>query len=160
MESIKRLMRHYPSTTVMAILCIALVVWMAGCESKAESIVRPGEMVTATELAMEVESEAKRIDITTTSKVAMLQAEIDRILAEGILETNNMDLILQKRQAQIERQDEFKNTVLEIGLAYASGQPVNPLGVALTLAGLLGVGAIADNKIKDRIIKSKEPPSS
>jgi hypothetical protein len=57
--------------------------------------------------------------------------------------------------ADIERQEQIRAAVLEAGLAYAQGGGVNPIGLASTMMGILGLGAIADNRAKDKVIKSK-----
>jgi hypothetical protein len=40
-------------------------------------------------------------------------------------------------------------------MAVAEGGTINPIGVATTALGLLGVGAIVDNRRKDTVIKAK-----
>jgi len=57
--------------------------------------------------------------------------------------------------AELEKQEQVRQTILEAGLLFARGETVNLLGVATTLAGILGVGAIVDNRRKDAVIKSK-----
>lgn len=55
----------------------------------------------------------------------------------------------------IERQEAIRSAILEAGLAYAQGGGVNPVGLATTLMGIVGVGAVIDNRKKDSVIKSK-----
>lgn len=55
----------------------------------------------------------------------------------------------------IAKQDEVKATILNIGIAYVSGDGVSPIGIVSTLAGLAGLGAVIDNRRKDAVIKSK-----
>ena len=55
----------------------------------------------------------------------------------------------------IERKEQIRATILEAGLAYAQGGGINPLGLATTLMGVVGLGSIIDNRRKDSIIKSK-----
>ena len=52
------------------------------------------------------------------------------------------------------RQDAFKKKLFEIGLVAAQGGTVNPAGAAISLLGICGLGAIADNRRKDSIIKT------
>jgi len=40
-------------------------------------------------------------------------------------------------------------------VAYAQGDGINPIGVVTSLAGILGIGAVVDNRRKDAVIKSK-----
>lgn len=56
--------------------------------------------------------------------------------------------------ADLARQDIFKQKIFEIGLIAAQGGTVNPTGVGITLLGILGIGAIGDNRKKDSIIKT------
>ncbi len=37
------------------------------------------------------------------------------------------------------------------------GSSVNPVGVAVSLFGILGIGAVADNRRKDGVIKGLKP---
>ncbi len=58
------------------------------------------------------------------------------------------------------KQDIFKQKLFEIGLVAAQGGAVNPIGVGVSLLGILGIGAIADNKKKDSIIKTLQNKES
>lgn len=54
----------------------------------------------------------------------------------------------------LDKQDLFKQKLFEIGLVVAQGGTVDPLGAGVTLLGILGIGAVADNRKKDSIIKT------
>jgi len=54
----------------------------------------------------------------------------------------------------LNKQDLFKQKLFEIGLVAAQGGTVNPVGAGITLLGILGIGAVADNRKKDSIIKT------
>jgi hypothetical protein len=56
----------------------------------------------------------------------------------------------------LEKQEEVRKTILEAGMILAQGETVNFFGVVTTLAGILGVGAIVDNRRKDSVIKAKD----
>jgi hypothetical protein len=56
----------------------------------------------------------------------------------------------------LDRKDEIIRTITEVGLAYAQGGGVNPIGVASTLLTVMGLGAVVDNRRKDAVIKSKD----
>lgn len=45
--------------------------------------------------------------------------------------------------------------IAEVGLAYAEGGSINMVGLASTIAGIIGVGAVIDNRRKDAVIKNK-----
>lgn len=49
------------------------------------------------------------------------------------------------RFAELDRQDEFKNTLTSQVMLFAQSGGVNPIGTLLTIAGLLGVGAVVDD---------------
>ena len=55
----------------------------------------------------------------------------------------------------IGKQEAIRKAILEAGLAYAQGGGVSPLGLASTLAGIMGLGLVVDNRKKDAVIKSK-----
>lgn len=55
----------------------------------------------------------------------------------------------------LSKKEEIVRLITEAGLAYASGGGVNPLGVATAMMGVLGAGAVVDNRRKDSVIKSK-----
>ena len=56
--------------------------------------------------------------------------------------------------ADLDRQDLFKQKLFEIGMLAAQGGTINPLGAGVTLLGILGIGAVADNRKKDSVIKT------
>jgi hypothetical protein len=56
--------------------------------------------------------------------------------------------------ADLDKQDIFKQKLFEIGLVAAQGGTVDPIGAGVTLLGILGIGAVADNRKKDSIIKT------
>jgi len=56
--------------------------------------------------------------------------------------------------ADLDKQDMFKQELFNIGLAVAQGGTVNPIGAGVTLLGILGIGAVADNRKKDSLIKT------
>ena len=83
--------------------------------------------------------------INPPKKVNRLQldAEIDRLVVD--IDTAIEDL---------NKQDLFKQKIFEIGLVAAQGGTVDPIGAGVTLLGILGIGAVADNRKKDSIIKT------
>ncbi len=75
-----------------------------------------------------------------------LKIEVDTFLAEAKLKFEDLN-----------RQDAFKRQLFEYGLIVAQGSSVNPVGVAVSLFGILGIGAVADNRRKDGVIKGLKP---
>jgi len=75
-----------------------------------------------------------------------LKIEVDTFLAEANLKFEDLD-----------RQDTFKRQLFEYVTVVAEGSSVNPVGVAVSLFGILGIGAVADNRRKDGVIKGLKP---
>jgi len=80
------------------------------------------------------------------SKVASL-VDSDRLLTrnELSLEIDRIVATAEIRVAELDKQDEFKQALFNIGLNLAAGGTINPVGVVLTLGTILGVGAAGDN---------------
>jgi len=76
---------------------------------------------------------------------AQLEAEVERLMVDVELAVEDLN-----------KQDLFKQKLFEIGLIAAQGGAVNPIGAGVTLLGILGIGAVADNRKKDSIIKTMQ----
>lgn len=74
---------------------------------------------------------------------AELQAELDAFIAQA-----------QLRFAELDRQDQVKSELFNAAITYATEGTINPIGVALTLGNILGLGAVIDNRRKDTRIKA------
>lgn len=74
---------------------------------------------------------------------AELQIELDTYLAK-------VDLAI----LELDKQDAIRAKLAEIGVVLAQGGTVNPVGAGISLLGILGIGAVADNRRKDGIIKT------
>ena len=61
---------------------------------------------------------------------------------------------LELAYADLDKQDLFKQKIFELGVVAAQGGTINPVGAGITLLGVLGIGAVADNRKKDSIIKT------
>jgi len=61
---------------------------------------------------------------------------------------------------ELDKQDLFKQKLFEIGLAAAQGGTIDPIGAGVTLLGILGIGAVADNRKKDAVIKTLQNPKT
>jgi len=72
-----------------------------------------------------------------------LQNEVEKYMAD-----------IELAFADLDKQDIFKQKLFEIGVVMAQGGTVNPIGAGITLLGVLGLGAVADNRKKDSIIKT------
>lgn len=65
---------------------------------------------------------------------AELVLEVDHFLSSAELKFHDLD-----------RQDLVKNTIFNSVLELAQGKAVNPIGILITLAGIVGLGAVGDN---------------
>ena len=74
---------------------------------------------------------------------AELKIELDTYLAK-------VDLAV----LELDKQDAVRAKIAEIGTILAQGGTVNPVGAGISIIGLLGIGAVADNRRKDGIIKT------
>jgi len=74
--------------------------------------------------------------VQTNRKVTRseLIAEVDLILAQAAAKFDDLD-----------RQDLVKSTIFNSVLNLAQGKTPDPIGVALTIGNLLGIGAVVDN---------------
>lgn len=133
MASIAKWIRHNQGVFVALIVCVVLLVWTYGCQSKVTSLLDPSKMVTAEELALEIEEESAR-----------LQVELDSLLKRAEL-----------KQQEMYRMDLLKQKLFDFVAITVDGGTVNPAGVVALLFTVLGVGAVTDNRIKDKVIKNR-----
>ncbi len=119
-DKIRETLRHNQAVAVAVVICIALGVYLVGCESSVTSPISPPEKVTRVELTAEVEHLVTQIELAFED---------------------------------LDKQDLFKQELFKIGLAAAQGGTVDPIGAGVTLLGILGLGAVVDNRRKDSVIK-------
>lgn len=72
-----------------------------------------------------------------------LKDEVDAFLARAKTKFESLD-----------RQDKLKSTIFNASIEFLQGSTVNPVGVAITLGNVLGLGLLVDNRRKDVRIKS------
>lgn len=87
---------------------------------------------------------------TTTSPISGKKVTRPILISE--VETKVVEI--EAAYDDLNKQDIFKQKLFEIGLAAAQGGTVDPIGAGVTLLGVLGIGAVADNRKKDAIIKT------
>ena len=88
---------------------------------------------------------------TTTSPFDPAQKVTRNQLAIQVDTYNKMvELAVQ----DLDRQDAFKEYLVESALVVAQGGTLNPMGIALGALGILGLGATADNVRKNTVIKT------
>lgn len=133
MKAIRTWISHNQGLFVALVICAGLLVWTLGCESKVTSLVDPVRKVTAAELDLELESESAR-----------LEAELDQLVRSA-----------QIKQAELARQDAIKKKLFDFAALSATSGTVNPAGIITLVGSLLGIGAVVDNRIKDKVIKNR-----
>lgn len=84
-----------------------------------------------------------------------LNPDINITRAELNAEVEMFKVKVKEAVKDLDQQDLFKQELFNIGVVLAQGGTVNPVGAGITLLGILGIGAVADNRKKDAVIKSK-----
>jgi len=133
MSKIAEWIRHNQGMVLSLIVMVAVAVWTFGCESKVTSIVNPAKMVNAQELELEIELETARLNL-----------ELEHLI--GQVEIKKVDLA---------RQDAIKQKLYDFAAITVDAGTVNPAGVLSLAFSILGVGAVIDNRIKDKVIKNR-----
>ena len=72
------------------------------------------------------------------------------------LELNQLIATAEIKFGQLDRQDELKAALYQIGLVTAQTGTFNPIGLITTIAGIVGIGATVDNVRKRKVIKTLE----
>ena len=73
-----------------------------------------------------------------------LNTEIEGILSSAEAKYSNLD-----------KQDDLKKLLSDNALLVLQGGTINPVGVITTILGILGIGAVVDNRRKDKVIRQK-----
>jgi len=133
MKQLRKIISHNQGATLAIVICAVLVFWTYGCESKVSSILEPTLRVSREELQVEVDQEIRR-----------LEGEIEHIVANAQAKVNDLD-----------RQDAIKAKLMNFAAITAEGTTVNPAGVVGLLFSIFGIGAVIDNRIKDKVIKNR-----
>lgn len=132
-EKLGTAIRHNLALTTTVLIVTGVLIWLGGCESMTRSLVTPLVKVTRSELKLEYDQEMSQLE----NRLQLIKTQY------------------QERVQDLDRQDAFKQKLGEIGLTVLEGGELNPAGIAVSLMAILGVGAAVDNRIKDRIIKTK-----
>ena len=130
---------HNRYMAVAVVLAVSLAIWLVGCQPMTQSVLHSDQTVTANEL----EREAAIIDGEIQVKLKALELA----------------------RADIERQVALRAQAVEIlgGLATAASTgtftPAAGINGAITFLGLIGLGAVADNRRKDKVIANGSKPA-
>jgi len=77
--------------------------------------------------------------------ISLVNSDLKITRAELVLEVDQFLNLAALRFDDLDRQDLVKNTIFNSIIELAKGKSVDPIAVAITLAGILGIGAIGDN---------------
>jgi len=138
MNKIWTWIRHNQGVTIALILITGLMVWTIGCESDVTSLIDSTKKVNRAELLLEIESESSR-----------LLGELEQLSRLGSLRIDELD-----------KKDALRKEIMDFVAISAATGGVNPAGVAAMAFSIMGVGAFADNRIKDKVIKNRPLPES
>jgi hypothetical protein len=131
----KSIISHNQGLFVAIVIVVGLMLWTFGCESKTRSPVT-GKMVTRSELTVEVNAKAQDLD-----------AELDTLQKQ-----------VELKVAELNRKDNIKQKLFDFVSVSATTGGLNYTGVVTLLGSLLGLGAVVDNRIKDKVIKNRPLP--
>lgn len=133
MSKLAEWIRHNQGVALSGVIMVGMIVWIYGCESQVKSLTKPNIMVNVDELKLEIEAETARLNLA-----------VQDILDRGEL-----------RMDQLAKMDEVKRTLIDFAAITADAQTVNPAGVISLLFSILGIGAVIDNRLKDKVIKNR-----
>jgi len=133
MSKIIKVISHNQGVTLSVIMIVIALGWIFGCASKVTSLLEPAKMVTAEELSIEITAERQR-----------LEAELDLLIRKAAL-----------KQTELARQDAIKQKFDNFAAITVDAGTVNPAGVLGLLFSVFGIGAVIDNRIKDKVIKNR-----
>lgn len=137
MSKIAEWIRHNQGMFVALIVLVVVMVWTYGCESKVTSLVDPQKMVNVAEFNIEVAAEASK-----------LEGELELLLRQAGL-----------KQQEFARRDEIKQKLIDFAAITIDAGTVNPAGVVGLITSIVGIGALIDNRIKDKVIANRPLPA-
>ncbi len=133
MKTLRKIISHNQGQTLAIVIIAVLVLWTYGCESKVSSILEPSLQVNREDLQVEVDSEIRR-----------LEGELEHIAAKAQAKVHDLD-----------RQDAFKKKLFDFAAIAVEGSGWNPSGLVGLAFSVFGIGAVIDNRIKDKVIKNR-----
>ena len=137
MKNLAKWVRHNQFVAVSLIAIAGVMVWTYGCQSKVSSMLEPAKMVNREELNIEIDAEHRR-----------LEAELENLVQRADL-----------KQTELTRQDAIKQKLINFAAITVDAGTVNPAGVVGLAFSILGVGAVIDNRLKDKVIKNRPLPA-
>lgn len=136
MSKIKKWISHNQGVVLALVLSLMMMVWMFGCEAKVTSLTDDKKMVTAAELDDELSHEAARLEM-----------ELDQLVKRAAT-----------KNEQLEKQVALRQKIMDFALLSSEAGKLNPSGILGLVFSVLGIGAMADNRIKDKVIRNRPLP--
>ena len=124
--------RHNQGLAAAIVVVLILITWLTGCASKVQSILTDRN-VTRPELIGEINSEGRRLEV----------------------ELANLQELARARLEELDDKDLIKQRIFEFMALTAQTGGVNISGVVALVGGIIGVGAVIDNRIKDKVIANR-----
>lgn len=137
MQKMWKWIRHNQGVFVALIISTGVMVWTLGCDSKVTSLLNTKKQVNRAELLIEIETETSR-----------LLAELDQLASFGML-----------RQEELDKKDALVKELMNFAAINAASGGFNPSGLVTMAFSILGVGAVVDNRLKDKVIKNRPNPA-
>lgn len=133
MKAIKKFISKNQGVAAALVIIVGVMIWGFGCQSKVTSLVEPSIKVTRDELKVEIDGEVMR-----------LERELEILMRQAALKVQDLD-----------RQDLIKQKLFEFAALSVKTNAVNPAGVVALAFSVFGIGAVIDNRIKDKVIKNR-----
>lgn len=133
MKAVMKWVRHNQGVTVSIAICLVLLIWTFGCETKVESLKMPGVLVNRAEFALEVQELSSEPDIDLEWLAGRAQLGFDKL----------------------DRDDDVRKKLFEFAAMSAAGGDITTGGVITLVGTIFGLGFAVDNRIKDKVIKNR-----
>ncbi len=133
MKAIKKIISKNQGVFVALVVIVGMLIWGFGCQSQVTSLTEPSLKVTRAELKVEIDAEIMR-----------LESELEILMRQAALKVQDLD-----------RQDEIKQKLFDFAALTVANNALNPAGAVALGFSILGVGAVIDNRIKDKVIKNR-----
>lgn len=137
MAKLAEWIRHNQGMFVALLVLVVVMVWTYGCESKVTSLVDPQKMVNVAEFNLELAAESAR-----------LEGELELLLRQAGL-----------KEQEFARRDAIKQKLIDFAAITVDAGTVNPAGVVGLVTSIIGIGALIDNRIKDKVIANRPLPA-
>ena len=133
MTKLTKWISHNQGMTFALVIVVCVIVWGLGCEGKVMSLDPNAGMVSIDEFEIEVEAAIEK-----------LQIDIRRLIESTEL-----------KRSEYEKAQAGKKALFEFAAITAASGGFNVTGLIPIVGTILGLGAAADNRIKDKVIKNR-----